>query len=375
MIVNKTELIVNASLLEDGLVEEVKEMIINNPRLFDDEKVVLMADTHKGNGVPVGFTMTLSKGLIPIDYVSADMFCGVSCMVIRDRVLSERELKSFSYLVRDLIQVNRRYDFEEGELTDYGTLGNGNHFLEIGTNGKDTMISVHSGSRNIGGEMFKKHKNIAIEQTKMFYNQERKEKLKEIEPKLREEYLNSLPKISNLPLLNINKYPQYIRELKETRYFAEQNRLFILYAVKNTLFVNNCGGFEILDCVHNFVDFIGKVPILRKGAIKAEKGKTVIIPINMKDGIIVGVVKNDKIPNNSLPHGAGRVMSRTQAFNDLKLEDYEKDMENVISVTVNQATLDEAPSVYKPLATILSDIEPYLSSYEIFKSQFNYKGV
>ena len=122
MIVNKTELIVNASLLEDGLVEEVKEMIIDNPRLFDDEKVVLMADTHKGNGVPVGFTMTLSKGLIPIDYVSADMFCGVSCMVIRDRVLSERELKSFSYLVRDLIQVNRRYDFEEGELTDYGTI-------------------------------------------------------------------------------------------------------------------------------------------------------------------------------------------------------------------------------------------------------------
>lgn len=375
MLINKTELEVKASVLEEGLVDEVVEMIKENPRLFDDEKVVLMADTHKGNGVPVGFTMTLKNGLVPVDYVSADMFCGVSAYLIKGFVPYKDDLVRLSYIVRDIISVNRRVK-SDNTLTDLGTLGNGNHFVEIGTNGLDTLISVHSGSRNFGGEMFKKHKNIAIEHTREHYAKERKEALVNIEPKLRQAYLKSLPKVSDLPLLDVNKYNRYFVDLEEAREFAQLNRKFILDTILFYLDKENYNiKAEFIESVHNYIDTSCETPILRKGSIQAKKGEKVIIPINMKDGTIIGVCSlTDKV-NYSLPHGAGRVMSRTRAFNELDLKQFKDDMKNVISSTVVQDTLDESPRAYKELKTILNDIEPYLSSYEIFKPLFNYKGV
>lgn len=373
MKINKTDLVVKASVLEEGLVEEVVKIIEDNPRLFDDEKVVLMADAHKTCGIPVGFTMTLSKGLIPVDYVSADMFCGVSAYLIEDYVPTQQQLKSLSYIIRDLVQVNRRFDNYTDEITDFGTIGNGNHFLEIGTNGKDTLISVHSGSRNYGGDMFKKHKKIAIEHTKEYYQKERKEALDAIEPKERQNYLKSLPKVSNLPLLDTKLYPEYWIELSYTRDFAMDNRVFILDVIAKFL------GLKIkeepIDTVHNYVDTSGKIPVVRKGSIKANEGDTVLIPINMKDGIIVGKVSSTEEVNYSLPHGAGRVLSRSRAFNELDEQTFVEDMRDVVSATVGAQTLDESPRAYKSLDVILKDIEPYLSEYEIFKSIFNYKGV
>ena len=172
--VHNTELIVAASVIEEGLITQVENMIRNNPRLFDGETVALMADAHKTSNesntssAPVGFTMTLSKGLVPVDYVSSDIFCGVTGFVVKDYVPTTRELMNLSRVARDIIQVERRVD-EYSEITDFGTLGGGNHFFEIGVNGQDTMLSVHSGSRATGGRMFKKHKAIAEQHTKAHY--------------------------------------------------------------------------------------------------------------------------------------------------------------------------------------------------------------
>jgi tRNA-splicing ligase RtcB len=374
MKVNETELVVNASLLEDGLVDDVISMIKDNPRLFDGEKVVLMPDAHKGKDVPVGFTMTLSKGLVPVDYVSSDMFCGVSSALILDYVPSTYDLHKLNSLARDIISVNRRVQ-NDYSLTDLGTLGNGNHFVEVGTNGKDTLISVHSGSRGYGGEIFKKHKNLATQHTKKHYENERNVVLKNIEPKQRESYLKSLPKPSGLPLLDVSQYPHYYSDLDKVSSYARSNRMFILNVVKNVLLDGKIPEYRVVHSVHNYIDNSGDVPILRKGSIQAKSGEMVIIPVNMKDGILLGACSLTDEVNYSLPHGAGRVLSRTRAFNELSLEQFKEDMKDVVSSTVNELTLDESPRAYKPIEVVLKDVEPYLSSYEVFKPIFNYKGV
>ena len=158
MIINKTEVIVKASILEDALLDDVTKMIQDNPRLFDGEKVVLMADAHRGAGVPVGFTMTLSKGLVPVDYVSADMFCGVSSVLLKNIIPTKGQLFNLNRLARDLLPVNRRINLDTGDFLMRERLVMVTILSKLGTNGTDTLISVHSGSRGTGGAFFKEHK-------------------------------------------------------------------------------------------------------------------------------------------------------------------------------------------------------------------------
>lgn len=382
MKINNTELTIKASIIEDGLVEQIKGMIERNPRLFDNETIVLMADTHKTSNdintdsVPVGFTMTLSKGLIPVDYVSADMFCGVTGIIIKDFVPTKRQLMNLKTIARDILPVNRRVSTNL-KITDRGTLGGGNHFVEIGVNGGDTLISVHSGSRNFGGDMFKKHKQIAIEHTKAYLKEVRVDALAAIEPKDRQEYLKSLPNISSLPLLDLANYPAYWDDLEEARKFAQDNRIRLLFAVSVALGVADIEALDhdIVESVHNFVDNSGSVPIVRKGSISAVDGMDVIIPINMRDGTIVGAASLVKDANSSLPHGAGRILSRGNAFRELELQDFIEDMKDIISPTVQMETLDESPRAYKPIDVVMEDISPFMKNMRVFKPVFNYKGV
>lgn len=376
------ELIVKASLLEDGLVDEVKKMIEENRKLFENETVVLMADAHKGKDVPVGFTMTLSNGLVPPSFVSADIGCGMSSILIEDYVPSNSELYAFNMIARDVIQVNKR--LENGSLTDLGTLGNGNHFVEIGTNGKDTLITVHSGSRSFGGKTFKIHMEEAKKQHSERMFKVSKEELETIEPKLRQAYIKNKKTNAINPTipyidLNIYGYDNYLKEMNEAIQYAQKNRNKILQNVYDSLCDINPNVFmkfiKIHSCIHNYIEFKSdKEMILRKGSINADTENTVIIPINMRDGIILGVSKNTEKVNFSLPHGGGRVLSRTKAFAELDLETFKKDMEGVFSPSVNQNTLDESPRAYKDIKTILKDIEPYLEEYQIFKPLFNFKG-
>jgi RNA-splicing ligase RtcB len=376
-----TNLIVKASLLEEGLIDDVKKMIDENKTLFSDETVVLMADAHKGKDVPVGFTMTLSKNIVPPTFVSSDIGCGMTSYLLNDIVISNKDLKTFSMIAKDIIRVNKRLD--AGSLTDYGTLGNGNHFVEIGTNGKDTLITVHSGSRSIGGMVFKKHYEEAKQQFQQKYHSVSKEELELIEPKKRQEYIKNKKKeliIEPIPYLDLNIYglELYKKELNETIEAARINREKILRDVYTTLCSINKDYVTVrtlINTIHNYVEFLEDgTMILRKGSINAKEGLEVVIPINMKDGIILGISSNTENVNFSLPHGAGRVLSRTRAFAELDLETFKKDMEGIISPTVNQNTLDEAPRAYKRIETILNDITPFLSKYDVFKPIFNFKG-
>lgn len=375
-----TEVKLHASVFEPELLEDVSRMIAENPLLFEGEKVVLMPDAHRGASVPVGFTMTLSKGLVPVDYVGADICCGVTGILIRNYVPSHSNITVLNRLARDVIPVNRRVS-GSGAMTDMGTLGNGNHFVEVGTNGKDTLISVHSGSRGYGGELFKKHKEIAIQHSKHKSATDRKVVLDAIEPTQREAYIKTLPQSDKVPLLEVSKHIHYYEELRDAQTFAFRNREAILMMVVAVLFGNAFKlnkkdfDYEYIDTIHNYIDTSGEVPILRKGAIRATFGEKVLIPINMRDGIILGTCGILDELNHSLPHGAGRIMSRSRAFKELSVKDFVSDMEDVASTTVGASTLDESPRAYKSIETILEDLKDDLLEYEIFKPLFNYKGV
>lgn len=375
-----TKLINKASKIEDGLVDDLLKLIEKNQRLFDGEKVVLMADAHKGKDIPVGFTMTLSKGLVPPTFVSADIGCGMSSVLIKDLVLSRKQLMAFKQIARDIIKVNRTFTRPPlYGLTTEGTLGNGNHFVEIGTNGTDTLITVHSGSRAVGAATFEAHLKAANEQAKHRIRKVSKAALEEIEPRYRSQYLKDMKAFiqeETVPYLDLSLYgyEKYQEELEDAIDFASQNRSIILANVLSALF-GLYQNYDVIETIHNYIEFKRDgTMILRKGSINAEPGKQVIIPINMRDGIILGISNNTEDVNFSLPHGAGRVMSRTAAFKNLDLETFKEDMKDIVSPTVNENTLDESPRAYKDIETILKDITPYLKSYEIFKPQFNFKG-
>lgn len=359
---------VNASILEDGLVEELQELINKNEELFKDSKVALMPDAHKTNGIPVGFTMTVPYYKVAPDFISSDIACGVSGLLIKDYVPSNRELKRLSMVIRDLVQVDRRFDGKE--ITDFGTLGKGNHFLEIGTNGTDTLISVHSGSRAFGGRVFNKWKSKSKE--KDDYMTE----LMAIEPQKRQAWLESRKptkrNINFVDLSNTELRQEFIEDYNKAYDFAWLNRRHIICIILRQLQKRD-GTY--IDTVHNYIDFDEEPWVIRKGSIKAVSGEKVLIPINMRDGIIMGTVTDRGEYNQSLPHGAGRILSRTKAFEKLEFEDFKSDMDGVISPTIIKETLDESPRAYKDLETILDDIGDGLKDVEVFKTIFNYKGV
>lgn len=368
---------VNASLLEDGLVEELQDLINKNKELFEDSKVALMPDAHKTGGIPVGFTMTVPHYRVAPDFISSDVSCGVTSVLLEDFVPTDGLLRRMKRLARDIIQIDRTLD-EYYDLTDLGTLGSGNHFTEVGTDGKDTLISVHSGSRSVGGQTFNKWKQIAKDQYKEERQEITRKMLKEVEPQDRQEWLkkHKLPtrNIHYVDLSNEELRNEFIKDYENANNFAIKNRLTIIKKFIHALNIGS-GTLRTINTTHNYIDFDEFPWVIRKGSIKAINGEHVVIPINMRDGIILGTVTERGEFNNSLPHGAGRILSRTAAFNELNLEDFKEDMKDVSSPTILQATLDESPRAYKDIETILTDIGDGLEYVRIFKSVFNYKGV
>ena len=256
-----------------------------------------------------------------------------------------------------------------------------NHFLEIGINDNDTLITVHSGSRNLGGDTFKKWKKIAQQQYKEILKESTDIMLKSIPPKERQEWLlNNKPKPRKIDFVDLSLDERLMDDFEIDYYnaneYALDNRRYMLSTIAqyfelgkkqlNSIFIN---------CTHNYIDFDEKPWVIRKGSIKAVHGDTVIIPINMRDGIIIGDVTERGEFNNSLPHGAGRLLSRTKAFEKLDMEQFKNDMKDVVSSTVVYETLDESPRAYKDINTILDDIGDGLENVRVFKSVFNYKGV
>lgn len=369
---------------------------------FKGCKVRIMPDVHAGAGCVIGFTGNLGDKVIP-NIVGVDIGCGMLCVelgnieidlekldkVIREYVPSGMNVHNLS-IQSSSIYINEVYCNKELKNRDnwleksLGTLGGGNHFIEVDEDEQgNKYLVIHTGSRNLGKQVAEIYQNKAIEfcsykkemaEEKMaailYLKDEHREneiqnKLKEITKKY--EGKTKLPK--DLCYLEGDLRKQYLHDMRICQAFAKHNRKYIASIILEKMNIVEKGFFET---VHNYISFEDN--IVRKGAISANKGEKVLIPMNMRDGCIIGIGKGNDDWNQSAPHGAGRIMSRGKAKEVLTMEDYRDSMKGVFTSSVNEDTLDEAPMAYKPMQEIIDCIGDTIEIERIIKPIYNFKA-
>jgi RNA-splicing ligase RtcB len=264
-----------------------------------------------------------------------------------------------------------------------GTLGGGNHFIEADRDDEGNLyIVVHSGSRHAGLEIANYYQELAWRQLngncesdcKQLIEQLKAEgRTQEIQEKLAElkaQVVTNIPK--DLAYLSGEFFDDYINDMKIMQHFALLNRKAMIQVICIGLHVKEEDIIEQFTTIHNYIDTDNM--ILRKGAVSAQKGEKLLIPINMRDGSIICVGKGNEDWNCSAPHGAGRVMSRKKAREKLSLEEFKAEMSGIWSSTVNLDTIDEAPMAYKSMDDILANINPTAEILKIIKPIYNYKA-
>ena len=354
----------------DNPDETVISQVINilNHEMFDSQSIRIMPDCHAGTGCVIGFTAPINDKICP-NLIGVDIGCGMTTLIIKARdndIAFAAELDSY---IRQCIpsghNVNKSFAFklhllDEKEMEDIaertnqeldyikaslGSLGGGNHFIECGRlDRQHYALTVHSGSRNFGLKIAQYHQKIAQERTLG------KGYSKEL-CWLEGEYAN-----------------QYLVDMRFAQKYASINRMVMLQRLVDKMKLN------VVDKIESIHNFIGEDNIIRKGAISAKKGERVIIPWNMRDGLILGIGRGNEDWNNSAPHGAGRVLSRSQAKQKLDVEVFKNTMEGIYSTCIGKSTLDESPMAYKSY----KEIEKYLSeTVEItnrIKPFYNFKA-
>lgn len=376
---------VYTDILTDSTVGQI--MTLCNQKFAQDAKIRIMPDTHSGSSSVIGTTMTIKDQVVP-NLVGVDIGCGLNVTkfrkgvklnfdkldrIIRNRIPSGHHSHSkplYSFPLENIqAPIHRRW-----ALRSLGTLGGGNHFIEVNEGSDGFYLVIHSGSRVLGKEIAEYHQEIAYQKlTKM--RQDLKQQAKAANDPDEKADLNrqreeikipyDLSYVSNQDLEN------YLSDMQIAQQYAALNRQSmaqtILKAMKWEKQV-----IESFDSPHNYIDL--KHMILRKGAASARKNEKMIVPLNMKDGSIIGVGKGNDEWNQSGPHGAGRTMSRSQARASIRLENYQHMMRHVWTTSVSKKTLDEAPKAYKSKKQILTDLHETMEVKEIIRPLYNFKG-
>lgn len=345
--------------------------------LFDQEFVKnsiirIMPDCHAGIGCVIGTTMTITDKIVP-NLVGVDIGCGMLTIKLGKIDIIYKNLDNFirqnipaGLKVHSKVQpldvnIKKMKCFDELDRPEYyfqsvGTLGSGNHFIEIGVDDFDNKyLIIHSGSRHLGHQVAQYYQRKAKKYIEQQY-------LKRNIPSL-------IPK--DLCYLEGKDYQDYLHDMNICQQYASENRYRMAKKILNylNLSIKNLDHFET---IHNYINL--KDMILRKGAISAYRGERVLIPINMKDGSIIAIGKGNKEYNYSAPHGAGRIISRRQAKQVLSLEKFERVMEGIYTTSISKDTLDEAPFVYKPMEEILENIQDTVEVLQIIKPVYNFKA-
>lgn len=385
--------------IDEVAVKQINELL--EQEAFKDSKVRIMPDVHAGKGCVIGFTGNLGEKVIP-NIVGVDIGCGLFCgdlgkididflkldQVIRENVPSGKNVNKIPKAKFDIKQLYcydelRHYEWIEKSA---GSLGGGNHFIEIDKDeDNNKYLVIHTGSRNLGSQVAEYYQELAdkiinhgleeyLEKRQyVIENYKKLGKQKEIQNKLKELHAelelnkNIIPR--DLAYLEDKYREKYLHDMKLCQEFAVLNRYIIAKTICEKM---NWNLKEYFESVHNYISFDDN--IVRKGAISAKKGERVIIPINMRDGCIIGCGKGNDDWNNSAPHGAGRIMSRKQAKQKINLQEYEKAMKDIYTTSVSEFTIDEAPFVYKPIDEILERIGDTVEVDKIIKPIYNYKA-
>lgn len=395
-----TNAIVYADILDDKTKEQIKVLIDQD--FMKDVKVRIMADCHAGAGCVIGTTLEIKNKIVP-NLVGVDIGCGMLCVNLGKIQIDFEELDNFIHnnipagmnvneditkanvVLEDLKCINKinKITYLKKSL---GSLGGGNHFIEIDVNSKgEYYLVIHTGSRNLGKQVAEIYQNKAIQ-----YHEDRLFNKKEAINKVVTEYKKTgrqkeikaeIQKISQMHIqlsmpkelcyLEGSDFNDYMYDMEMCQKFATENRIEIARRITNHLGLN-IDELDKFETIHNYINMNDK--ILRKGSISAYDNEIVLIPMNMRDGCIIAKGKSNSDYNYSAPHGAGRVMSRGEAFRTLTVENFKKSMEGIYTTTANETTLDESPFVYKPMESILNNIKDTVDVLEIIKPVYNFKS-
>lgn len=379
--------------IENEAISQIYELC--NQEFVKDCKVRIMPDVHAGKGCTIGTTMEIKDKVVP-NLVGVDISCGMLCirlkekeidfkklddiirkhipsgMNVREKAIDSSEIRKIGLQKLKCIN-NINIDRTEKSL---GSLGGGNHFIEINVDEeKNLYLVIHSGSRYLGKQVAEYYQKMAIndltnstkEKIALIQKLKNEGRDKEIECALK---MFDKPKIpSYLAYLEGIHLKNYLYDVGIIQEYANMNRKTMVNEIITRMGLSI--EEEFTTC-HNYIDLDNM--ILRKGAISAQKGEKLIIPINMRDGSIIGVGKGNPDWNYSAPHGAGRIMSRSKAKELVSLEEFKKSMSDVWTTSVCQSTIDESPMVYKPIEEIVENIKDTVTIERIIKPVYNFKA-
>ena len=384
-----------AKVVEDEAVAQIRRMCDYD---FTENSIIrIMPDVHAGKGCTIGTTMTVHGKAVP-NIVGVDIGCGMYTINIGKGEIDFAKLDAAAHFVPSGKNVweGRQEKFDLEALRCYrqlkntkrlerslGTLGGGNHFIEVdrASDGTNYLV-IHTGSRNLGKQVAEIYQQLAIDLNKGMedYFDRRDEIIRTYkEQGRRKEIQKALEEISidkkettipeDLCYLYGRFFEDYIHDIEICQQFATRNREKIA-----EILIDRAGlvAGEAFHTIHNYIDT--DEMILRKGAIAAHKGEKVLIPINMRDGSILAVGKGNPDWNYSAPHGAGRLMSRKQAKEKLDMTEYQQTMSGIYTTSVNESTIDEAPMAYKSMDDIISVIDETVDIIEILKPVYNFKA-
>ena len=389
-------------IIDEKAVEQIQTLC--NQEFTKDAKIRIMPDAHAGVGCVIGFTANLGELVIP-NIVGVDIGCGMLTVDLKD---SQIDLEKLDQIIRKYIpsgtsvhsgRIMRFDKLQElycyRELKDskrversIGTLGGGNHFIEVDVDENNhSYLVIHTGSRNLGKQVAQYYQNLAydlmagkdellLKQEQLisdYKKQGRKDELQEAIKELRKNFIAKevqLPK--ELCYLSGKYRDQYLHDMAICQEYATLNRQMIAKIILKQLLDMSLEEFDYFEIIHNYIDHDEN--IMRKGAVSAKLNEKILIPINMRDGSLICLGKGNEEWNQSAPHGAGRLYSRQKAKELFSLNEFEDQMQGIYSTSINQHTLDECPMSYKSMDDIVNNIGETATIIQVIKPIYNFKA-
>ncbi len=366
---------------------------------FKDSRIRIMPDVHAGMGCTIGTTMTITDKVVP-GMVGVDIGCGMETVRLEER---EIDFDALDTVIRHYIPcgheirrvehpLNAEVDLNQLRCSPYvnlergrrsiGTLGGGNHFIEVdrGEDGELYLV-VHSGSRHLGKQVCEYYQEegfralcgsarFQIDQMiKDMKDQGNSKEIHKTLKQLRKQRAEATPISKDLAYVEGRLFEDYIHDMRIVQHFAVLNRKAMTDVIISEMGMTRVEEFTT---IHNYIDT--DAMILRKGSVSARAGEKLLIPINMRDGSLICVGKGNEEWNFSAPHGAGRLMSRRAAFDSLSMDEYREEMAGIYSTCVVKDTLDESPMAYKSMDEIVSQIGPTADIIERIHPVYNFKA-
>ena len=381
-----------AATFEDEAAKQVNQLASLDA--YKDSIIRIMPDAHAGKGCTIGTTMTIKDKITP-NLVGVDIGCGMLVVPLEQKITDFdafdkhlREVMPAGFAVNETPTCNVEVEREMLEqlvcknafdmdytLCSLGTLGGGNHFVEIDEDeeGKQYLV-IHTGSRNLGVKVANHYQKIADKQcsqpenlNEVIAQMKAEGRHKEIADVVKSMKKCRVPK--DLAYVSGQAFDDYIHDMKICQQYAIDNRMLI---AERLLGNRDWWVSQYFCTIHNYIDT--KHMIMRKGAVSARQGERLIIPMNMRDGSLICIGLGNDDWNQSAPHGAGRLMSRAEAKRTLQLDDFKKSMDGIYTTSADLSTIDEAPMAYKSSEEIMSCIIPTVRIEHVIKPVYNFKA-